>query len=82
MSQSGSSGTEGAVGCVAGAELAGTAPTATLHLREGVRQGWVVQGGHTLLWPQAAGVSCQCGSVIAASQVGKAAPETLAWVGD
>lgn len=37
--------------------------------------------GTALLWPQAAGVSCHCGSVIAASQVGEAAPET-AWVGD
>lgn len=37
--------------------------------------------GTALLWPQAAGVSCQCASVVAASQVGEAAPET-AWVGD
>lgn len=32
--------------------------------------------GTALLWPQAAVVSCHCGSVVAASQVGEAAPES------
>lgn len=69
MSQSGSSGTEGAVGCMAGAELAGTAPTATLHSRERTGRAKLCRVGTALLWPQAAGVSCRCGSVVASARV-------------
>lgn len=57
MSQIWSSGTGRAVGCVAGAELAGTAPTAMWDSGPqggGDSQGWVVQGGHS------AGVASGC----------------------
>lgn len=58
------------MGCVAGAELAGTAPTAMWD--SGPQGGGTVRAGlcrvgTVLVWPQAAGVSCHRGCCMSSS---------------